>query len=407
MKAKKINRWGFLTGLFFVIVLLQTVAVAQTELDERAFLEVDDGITIKKADEMLLKLRFRMQNRLGYFSKSDTDLNPESFEARVRRLRLRFDGFLVDPRFQYYLQLSFSRADQNLDGGDIAEIVRDAMVYYFVDDHFYLGFGQGKLPGNRQRVTSSGSLQFADRSIVNSTFNIDRDFGLFAYYTAYQGGRELRVKAAISTGDGRNVPRTNNGLAYTGRLEWLPLGPFIADGDFMEGDLYREPTPKISIGLGGSFNHKAVKEAGQRGTPLFEQRDITTFIADFLMKYNGWALAVEYLNKSVSDPVFDGVPDEFANYVMTGYGINSQLSYLTPGNWELSLRFATVEPRSSIADLRATRDEALFGITRYIQGHRVKAQTHVGFNNFRNIPADMTSPPQRHWVWMFQVEFGI
>jgi hypothetical protein len=41
------------------------------------------------------------------------------------------------------------------------------------------GFGQTKLPGNNQRVVSSGSLEFTDRTINNSRFNIDRDFGLF------------------------------------------------------------------------------------------------------------------------------------------------------------------------------------------------------------------------------------
>jgi hypothetical protein len=41
-----------------------------------------------------------------------------------------------------------------------------------------VGFGQTKLPGNNQRVVSSGSLEFTDRTINNSRFNIDRDFGL-------------------------------------------------------------------------------------------------------------------------------------------------------------------------------------------------------------------------------------
>jgi hypothetical protein len=44
-------------------------------------------------------------------------------------------------------------------------------------------FGQTKLPGNNQRVVSSGSLEFTDRTINNSRFNIDRDFGLFLDYS--------------------------------------------------------------------------------------------------------------------------------------------------------------------------------------------------------------------------------
>ena len=42
---------------------------------------------------------------------------------------------------------------------------------------FSIKFGQGKLPGNRERVISSGNLQLVDRSRLNSRYNIDRDVG--------------------------------------------------------------------------------------------------------------------------------------------------------------------------------------------------------------------------------------
>lgn len=118
--------------LLFVLIILSIPLWelnSQTEIDERAFLEVKDAISIKKEDDFLLNLRFRMQNRFGFFTKSENDISPDRFEARVRRLRLRLDGYLGDPAFQYYIQLSFSRSDQNLDGSNrIAEVVRDAMV---------------------------------------------------------------------------------------------------------------------------------------------------------------------------------------------------------------------------------------------------------------------------------------
>jgi hypothetical protein len=84
----------------------------------------------------------------------------------VRRLRLRLDGFVLQRRLQYYIQLSFSKADMELEGGTVPQTIRDAMVYYHFNKRFYLGFGQSKLPGNRQRVISSGNQQFADRSIA-------------------------------------------------------------------------------------------------------------------------------------------------------------------------------------------------------------------------------------------------
>lgn len=383
--------------------------VSQTELDERAFIEIRDAISIGEEDEFLLNLRFRMQNRASYFSKSSTNFSPEKFEAKVRRLRLRFDGYMGSKNLQYYIQLSFSRSDQNLEGGGmIAEVIRDAIVYYHFNEDFYIGFGQSKLPGNRQRITSSGNLQFADRSSVNSTFNIDRDFGFFAYYTVHPGNTLLRFKGAISTGNGRNAPALTNGLAYTGRIEWLPIGAFTEDGDFMEGDLYREKTPKLSIAAGGSFNHKAVKTDGQRGPMIMDNRDITTLYADFLLKYNGWAWSGEIMDKNVDNPIFQLDPESnFPNYMMKGMGVNTQLSYLTIGNWEYAFRYAIIRPDAEVSEFEAELDEILFGVTRYIKRHRVKIQGNIGYNEYSHIPEGLEGSFKSQWLVVFQLEFGL
>src|SRR5690606_10734025 len=172
--------------LLVFLAVLFSVPMAQAqyvESDERAMLTVDEGINFSKDSLFLMNLRFRMQSRAGFHTFSGDDFGVDEFEMRVRRLRLRFDGYVLNPRFQYYIQLAFSHSDLNLEDQDKAQPVRDAILYYTFNDNFYIGFGQSKLPGNRQRVNSSGNLQFADRSIVNSTLTLDRDFGFFGYYT--------------------------------------------------------------------------------------------------------------------------------------------------------------------------------------------------------------------------------
>jgi hypothetical protein len=62
-------------------------------------------------------------------------------------------------------------------------------------------FGQTKLPGNNQRVVSSGSLEFTDRTINNSRFNIDRDFGLFLDYS-HQKPNSFRTICKDYQGEG-------------------------------------------------------------------------------------------------------------------------------------------------------------------------------------------------------------
>ena len=75
--------------------------------------------------------------------------------------------------------------------------------------------GRNKLPGNRQRVNSSGALQLSDRTINNSRFNIDRDFGFFInHINEVRDKFSWNVKTSITTGDGRNFTKyTDNGLA--------------------------------------------------------------------------------------------------------------------------------------------------------------------------------------------------
>jgi phosphate-selective porin OprO and OprP len=186
---------------------------------------------------------------------------------------MKFEGFVYNPKLTYYIQLSFSRGDMDWRGTDNSvnnhspNIVRDAVIYYNPNKNVRLGFGQTKLPGNRQRVVSSGDLQFADRSIVNATFNIDRDFGFFAHYmTNY-----FNLRGAITSGEGRNSVASNNGLAWTGRAELLPLGKFTGNNDYIEGDLEREPKPKISLAVTYSLNDRAVRQSGTLGktTGLF------------------------------------------------------------------------------------------------------------------------------------------
>ncbi|TVQ88365.1 MAG: porin [Bacteroidetes bacterium] len=399
------------SGTVMVIILLITLHIpfknvhAQTEVDERAVINFDEGLGFFDPDSLFgLNIRFRMQNRAAMNTISGNNLAPESFEANVRRLRLRFDGFLGNTNFTYYLQLSFSRGDQDWDNSGFPGIVRDAMVFYTFNPNFYLGFGQGKLPGNRQRVISSGSQQFADRSAVNAIFNIDRDFGIMSYYSADNGGFTYRVKTSVSSGEGRNITRTDQGLAYTGRIELLPLGEFIKDGDFMEGDLFREKTPKISLGATISYNHRARRDAGQRGAFMPESQNITSWFADFLLKYNGWAFSAEYANRNIDNQKIFFV-DNANLYSYTGWGINNQLSYVFPSNYELAFRYTLIEPGNTIKWFENKQEIYTLGINKYLQDHKNKLQLNISYQ--KNPGMHYAGGAKKFWNIMFQIETGI
>ncbi len=377
---------------------------AQSESDERALIKVKNGISISQDSLFLLNLRFRMQNRIGLTSVSGDDLHISQVEARVRRMRLRLDGYVLNQRMQYYVQLAFSKADQDLETGTISQIVRDAILYYHFTPQFYVGFGQSKLPGNRQRVISSGQQQFADRSIVNATLTLDRDFGIFAYYTLPIAETRIIFKGALTSGDGRNASTINDGLAYTGRLEFLPFGNFTNGGDYSEGDIERERRPKISLAAGYSFNHKSSRTGGQLGSELFAFRDFGTFTADFLFKYLGWAYSVEFMDRSAENPITVNSTGS-VRYIYTGAGLNQQLSYCFPNKVELAARYSQLWPGAQIRSYEGRAEEVWLGGGKYFNGHRIKAQMHLSYRWRDGIVA--SSHAGNRWGTIFQVEFGI
>ncbi len=376
------------------------------------------GLGITSPDSLfLMNIRFRMQNRVGLETKSATDWNAEDIEARVRRLRLRFDGYVYNPKLTYVLQLSFSRGDIDFEDSGFPNIIRDAMVIYNFNKNFAVGIGQTKLPGNRQRVNSSGDLQLPDRSIVNSEFNIDRDFGIQLYYQNNIKGFHYVLRGAVSSGEGRNfndagtTTTTNsnlsgNGLAYTGRVELLPFGEFSNNGNYFEGDLSREAKPKLSIGMGYSNNENAKRSGGQLGKFLYETRDIETTMVDLLYKHNGWAFAAEYLKRYAFDPVTVNPNDATQEqHVFAGHGQNYQGSYLFRNNYELTGRYSMVKPDSEIQDIEPQLKHYTIGASKYLHGHRVKLQTEFTFA--QDIWLKGTTADKDYFIVRFQVEVGI
>ncbi|MBK5277351.1 MAG: porin [Bacteroidia bacterium] len=362
-----------------------------------------------------LNFQFRMQNRAMYITKTDTDLAPEAFEFRVRRLRLKFTGFVYNPKLTYYIQLSFSRGDmdwRNFENSRInssPNVVRDAVIYYNPNPKLRLGFGQTKLPGNRQRVVSSGDQQFFDRSIVNARFTVDRDFGFFGHYTT----KYLILRGALTSGEGRNSDISNNGLASTGRIEFLPFGRFTGENDYMEGDLEREETLKVSLATTYSHNENALRQSGQLGNDLYETRTMNAFEMDLLAKYSGWAWYSEFMNRTTSNPITINPSNATQlRAVYAGYGFMSQMSYLFKNNFEISGRYAMTQPSSKLYNnseaptLNEKQQENYeMGLTRYFNGHRLKVQGGLMYTTLTDLRTNSFN--EGYFSMAFQVELGI
>ena len=411
---QKKSQGGFLLSLMltlcYILVFQLFSANAQTQKTTPKLSKVKISY-ITPDSSFSINFRFRMQNRFLMNSISTEDLNPGSWEARVRRTRLSFTGHIYDPRLTYYLQLSFSRGDMDWSMQDSSGIntspnaVRDAMIFYKPTKNLQLGFGQGKLPGNRQRVVSSGSQQFYDRSVANATLTIDRDFGFFANYSMHAGKFKTILKGAISSGEGRNSVISNSGLAYTGRVELLPFGDFTDGGDYFEGDLLHEQKPKLSLAGGYHFNDQAVRTQGQLGKDLYTPVSLNEILLDGLFKFKGWALSAEYMNrKSEVNPVTVNTANK-KRAALIADGYNLQLSYCTKSQWELAGRYSKVTPDSKVQAYYNQLEQYGLGLTRYFIQHKVKAQFNVFYNNEKNLVTN--KDVVKNMFAVFQIELGI
>ena len=357
-------------------------------------------------------LRFRSQNLLQY--DGDSDQSEARITGQPRRLRLRFGGWMVEERLRFNLQLSFTRGDMDWDNTSFPNTVRDAAVIYQVLPRLEMIFGQTKLPGNRQRVVSSGELQFPDRSIVNRAYNIDRDFGLQARLKGADGPWTWRVLGAATTGGGRNTrARDASAVALTLRGELLPFGEFKDGGDYFEGDLSFEEEPRLSLGLGASRFRGVDRVGGTIGAGLTagpEGRGFSSWIGDVVFKFRGLSLYGEYIQKSLQDwspSVIDfSQAPKFGDPVLDGAGLNVQLGFASRNGWEPVARYSVVTPGTrSIESLAWQQRHYALGLNHYLRQHRVKVQADTSWNEFAQLSSGGGDFGQ--WISRFQVELGI
>ena len=269
--------------------------------------------------------------------------------------------------------------------------ILDAVVKWNFSGNFVLWFGQTKLPGNRERVISSGDLQQVDRSLLNSRFNIDRDMG-FQLRHHFNLTDKFIVKEmfSMSQGEGRNITTGNlGGHQYTTRVELLPFGKFASKGDYRGSDLKFEPAPKLAIGFSYDYNNDAVKTRSNQGSYMandtgFYSTNISTLFIDAMYKYKGFSIMSEYANRASENPLAINSDGSLTGAeVGVGFSTNFQLGYLLKSNWEFAGRYTTVNWDKIITG-KESQNQYTFGASKYIVGHKLKVQSDLSYLTTNN-----------------------
>ena len=309
-----------------------------------------DGKTTIKSKNAELSLSNRVQIR---FTQEMPEVGDDVGSFRIRRAKTKFEGWVYTRNLTYELQLNWP---------DTANPLEDAAVNYdFTDGKklFMLKGGQYKVPFGRQELTSSGSQEFVDRSIVSARFARGRDIGLQLWGNPL--GNKLDWRVGIFNGNGRTTSRNDNDkYQYNARVTFQPFG----DVKYSEADFETISAGKPLFAIAGQYesNERPVAAAGSTPAHTVDKEILG---ADVVFKYKGLFLFGEWFDASNDRSA--GVSD------FDDDGINLQAGYLFNQKAEVALRLAEVDPNSDRDNDEQEERGVVFGYYFNKHAHKIQA----------------------------------
>jgi phosphate-selective porin OprO and OprP len=315
-------------------------ATGERETPERAPRPAADwsrGLSFRSADgRFTLDLSNRIQVR---YTHELPEVGDRVGSFRIRRARTTLSGKAYSPELGYRLQIDWPSSS-----------LLDAELTWSLSPAANLWTGQGKAWFGRQQLTSTGNLQFVDRTILDGRFNPGRQIG--AGFFGAGADKKLEYQVGIYNGNGINPSRNDNDSFLTvGRLVWNPLGEYR-----LEESAHDYPgSPRLAIGVAGMST--------TTGTGASEV-DITRLGAEVAFKIKGLSLVGEYVTEE-AEPRGGAAVDTDGYYLQVGY--------LFPNRkLELAGRWAVIRPDTPT---HSDRTETGAAASWYLARHGYKLQS--------------------------------
>jgi phosphate-selective porin OprO/OprP len=216
---------------------------------------------------------------------------------------------------------------------------------------FTIQLGQFKVPLGRQRITSSGSQQFVDRSDVIDEFTPGRDVGV--QVRGLLASDRVEYRAGVFNGAGQNTWSHDGGLQYAGRVMAQPFG----EVEYSESDLDFAATPLLSIATNVETSDGRDDAEGGRQV---------VFGADVDFRYRGLSLLGEVFFRALRDEADAAGSNGFV--VQGGY-------LVVPRMLEIAGRFGTWTPSS--APRSSSHRELGLAVGYFVNRHNLKVQTDL------------------------------
>jgi phosphate-selective porin OprO/OprP len=277
---------------------------------------------------------------------------------RLRRAKAKFEGWFWKKELTFEFQMNFA---------DTASSLEDAQLTWDVSKTkaFQIKVGQYKVPFGRQELTSSGSQQFVDRSIVSNEFNKGRDAGVSVQGLLAEGKVDYRLGAF--NGNQRNkAANDNTKFQYNGRVVFQPWG----DVKYSESDF--ESTDKPLLAVGGQFESN---DLWNTTTGVDTKRFI--WGPEAVFKYKGFSLFADAYFRTLETEADNSKPEApVAEREFDSDGFQIQAGYfLYKRSWEIAARYASWDPDATKDD--NDRTEIGGAISFYENKHALKVQADV------------------------------
>jgi phosphate-selective porin OprO and OprP len=324
-----------------------------------------DGKTTFTTDNARIVLSNRVQIR---YTHEDPEAGNSRGSFRMRRVRTRLDGWIYDRNLAYQLQVDWS---------DTSNLLQDANIAYRFSPAFTVKAGQFKVPFSRQQMTSSGSQQFVDRSIVSGNFDQGRDIGV--QIGGFALDRRFEWRTGIFNGSGRTPTNDNDKFQYNARLQYQPFG----DVRYSESDFESKDRPLVAFGLG-------FQDRNLHGATAGNDLHHATLSGDVTLKYRGVFAFAEY---------FDRHNDPQIGRSFDSSGLHAQLGcFVIPQKLEIAGRWARFDPDENISG--NDRTETGIAGSWYYNKHNLKLQ-----GDFRQIENQAAGLTDREARVQFQLIF--
>lgn len=330
-------------------------------------------------DKFSLAILNRVQARYAEPFDGDprtlADLQKDENSFMIRRARTKLTGHAYVPWLKYYLQYDWSQP-----------VLRDLNLTIDKYKWAQVRVGRGKVSYNNERVTSSGSQQFVNRSIVNDIFTVDRQQGIEVKGNLFPGTwHDITYYAGAFTGLG--VGERNNDddhMMYSGRLQWNALG---GEMKFSQSDIEISEQPALNISIAANTNQSKCTAFAtdsdscldintlKETTAKAGQYKTSQMLEEVHFKWKGFSLLQELHAKEIKDTLNNDEETKLlGGYVQAGYFPHAIMNFIPPGV-ELAGRYAFVDMDTDRDHDKQTELSAV--VNYFMEGHSNKVSLQL------------------------------